>query len=240
MKVRRVLLLYTAAVAVSAQARFDVSSVRPAQPDAAARDARFNIRGDRFEVKAATVGDILDFLGGFQLYRVVGGPPWMRTDRYDIQAKANRGLTTRDDRDSAVMALLAERFRLEAHKEKRDVPGFVLRLPRTPPALKLHNDTTPHSPVFADSRGDIVLTGYSMSGLANYLSQLLRGPVVDETALKGVYDFTLPVSEVSTQPTQSYGERVREGAEAFGFRIEEKKIPLEVTVVDRLERPSEN
>jgi hypothetical protein len=56
----------------SAQARFDVTSVKP-HPDATAQDARFNGGPDRLEVTAGTVGDVLDMLNGFQLDHVTGG-----------------------------------------------------------------------------------------------------------------------------------------------------------------------
>ncbi len=207
------------------------------------RDFRLNIRGGGLlEVKSATVGEILDLLGGSQLYRVVGGPAWMRTDRYDIQAKADRELAG-PEQVPAIMALLAERFRLESHKETREVPAFVLRIPKMPaglkPAVNPKGDDKAYS-VRRDERGDLAFTSAMMWRFANYLSQGLHAPVVDETELKGSYDFTLPLSEVAPQPTQTYGDRVREASEAFGFRIEEKKIPLEVTVIDRCERPSEN
>jgi uncharacterized protein (TIGR03435 family) len=70
-----------------AQARFEVTSVKPSRPGP---EWRSNLIGDRLEVTAATVGDVLDMLNGFRLYRVVGGPGWMRTDRFDIVAKADR------------------------------------------------------------------------------------------------------------------------------------------------------
>jgi uncharacterized protein (TIGR03435 family) len=219
------------------QARFEVSSVRPSPPGVTVRDARHNLRGDRFEAKAMTVGDILDMLGDYRLFRVVGGPAWMRTDRYDIEAKADRALTGADQ-EAAVMALLAERFKLESHKETREVPGFVLRIPKMPARLKQAADADSYAPVFIDAQGDVVFNKYSMPGFTNYLSQILSGPVVDETGLSGMYSFVLPVSEVSLR--NYFGDRLREAAEAFGFRIEEKKILLEVTVVDRCERPSEN
>ena len=77
---------------VWAQARFDVVSIRPSPPGMTRMDSRNNFHGDRFEAKAMTVGDILDMLGGYKLFRVAGGPNWMRTDRYDIEAKAERPL----------------------------------------------------------------------------------------------------------------------------------------------------
>lgn len=187
---------------------------------------------------AATVGDILDMLGGFQLFRVVGGPEWMRTDRYDIAAKADRELAVAD-REPAVMALLAERFQLESHREIRKVLGMVVRAPRTPEGLQLAGSGESYSTRVND-RGDVVFTAAPMSVVTNYLSQMWHAPVVDETELKAAYDFALATSEVRPLPGVSWGDRVREAAEAFGFRVENRRIPLEITVVDRCERPSAN
>jgi uncharacterized protein (TIGR03435 family) len=184
-----------------------------------------------------TVGDILDMLNGYQLFRVVGGPDWMRTDRYDIEAKAERPLDVADQQQ-AVMALLAERFHLESHRERREVPGIVLRGPRTLGALKQAGSEERYS--IGNDRGDVVFTAVSMSAVTNYLSQMWQAPVVDETELKGVFDLKLATSQVEPQPQMSWRDRVREAVEAAGFRVESRRIPLDVTVVERCERPSAN
>ena len=83
------------AASQNAPARFEVASIRPSQPGATAQQAHFSpFFGvtDRFDAEAVTVGDILDMLNGWQLGRALGGPAWMRTDRYDIQAKADTPL----------------------------------------------------------------------------------------------------------------------------------------------------
>src|SRR5690242_1557034 len=71
-----------------AQVRFEVAFIHPSRPSASARDARVSSGADRFDAEAATIGDILDMLNGWQLGRVVGGPEWMRTERYSIHATA--------------------------------------------------------------------------------------------------------------------------------------------------------
>lgn len=233
---RQILFLCATTAPAWPQARFEVASIRPSQPGMTARDARANFHGDRFEVKASTVGDILDMLGGWQLFRVAGGPDWMRTDRYDIEAKSDRPLQEKS-RNAAVMALLAERFQLQSHSEQREVPGIVLRASKTAGGLK-QADAGENYSIRMD-RGDVMFTAVPMPGLTNYLSQMLRTPVVDETELKGTYSFLLATSKVE-QPGMSFGDRVREAVEAIGFRIENRKIPLEVTVVDRCERPTAN
>jgi uncharacterized protein (TIGR03435 family) len=167
----------------------------------------------------------------------VGGPDWMRTDRYDIEAKADGPLKVAD-RQQAVMALLTERFQLVSHLEMREVPGMVLRAPRTPPGLKQANSDESYS--IEMIHDNVAFTAVSMSAVTNYLSQMWRAPVVDETELKGRYDFELATSRIESQPGINWGDRVREAVEAAGFRVENRRIPLEITVVDRCERPSAN
>ena len=237
LNIGRTVLLVAMATPAWPQVKFEVASIRRSEPGMTARDARHNLTGDRFEAKAMTVGDILDMLNGYQLFRVVGGPDWMRTDRYEIEAKAERPLDAAG-RQQAVMGLLAERFHLESHRETREVPGIVLRAPRSAGGLKQAGSEEHYS--IGNDGGDVVFTAVPMSAVTNYLSQMWHAPVTDETELKGAFDFKLATSQVDLQPQISWGDRVRDAVEAVGFRVENRRIPLEVTVVDRCERPSGN
>jgi len=197
-----------------------------------------NFHGDVFEAKARTVGDLLDMLHDFQLFRVAGGPDWMRSDRFDIEAKADRALTPAD-LQQAVKALLAERFQLTSHLEKREVPGIVLRSPRRQTGLKEAAADEKYS-MRMDAGGGFVFTAASMSVLANYLSNLFTAPVLDETELKDKYNFKLAIRRGDSQSGTTWEDRAREAVEALGLRVENRRIPLEVTVVDQCERPSAN
>jgi uncharacterized protein (TIGR03435 family) len=234
-----VLLLVATAVPACPQVRFEVASIRASEPGTA-QDARVSIRGDRLEVHAYTVRDILDWLNGFQLHRVVGGPDWMGTDRYDIQAKADGPLQEGDGKAgvAAIMALLAERFQLQSHRETRQLPTMVLRAPERPRALKPAGSDETYS--IRMERGDVVLTAVPMAAVTNYLSNMWRVPVVDETEIKGKYDFKLATAQMEGEPEMKLGDRVRQAMEAIGFRVEDRRVPLEVTVVDRCERPNAN
>lgn len=221
-----------------AQARFEVASIRPSRPGAGPRDGRVVLSGDRFDAEAATIGDILDMLNGWQLFRVVGGPAWLRTDRYDIHAKADAPIPSGEQKD-AVMALLAERFHLSVHHETRDVSSMVLLVAKNPRTLKASSAGEPHSMNF-NNRGDPTFTASSMSTFANYLSQMWHQRVTDQTGLNGAFDFSLDPSAVAPQPGENWGDLVREAVIAAGFKVEERKVPTDVTVVDRCDRPSEN
>jgi len=220
------------------QVRFDVASIRPSRPDAGPRDARVNFVGGRLDVEAYTVGDILDMLNGYRLFGVTGGPAWMRTDRYDIHAKANAEIPP-EGQQGAIMALLAERFQLAAHKETREIPTIVLLAPKRPAGLKSATDGETYS-IRGSQRNDVIFTAAPMSAVTNYLSQGLNSPVADQTGLAGTFDFSLELSAVDLLPGEGWHDRVREAVLAFGFKLETKNVPTEITVVDRCERPSEN
>jgi uncharacterized protein (TIGR03435 family) len=236
-RLRPLLLLAAAVLPAWPQARFEVSSVKPSHPGATPQEARVRVRGDRFEATAATVGDVLDMLNGFRLYRVVGGPAWMRTDRFDIVAKADQPIAESDVRN-AVMALLAERFQLRSHLENRDTPGFAIRAPKAQSVVKPAASDEKYS--LRMNNGDVAFTAASMDALTNYLSQMWGATVEDQTKLEGAYDFTLAISRVERRPEDKWGDWVREALEDAGFRVEARKISMETTVVDRCERPSAN
>jgi uncharacterized protein (TIGR03435 family) len=218
-----------------AQVRFEVSSIHPSHPGASPQDARLMFSGDSFDAEAATVGDILDMLNGWQLDRVVGGPAWMTTDRYDIHAKAT-GLIPSKDQHDALMALLVERFKLSVHLETRDLSAIVLLAPKKPAGLK--PTATGETYRLPHNTGNLLIfTAEPMSGLTNYLSQMLQSPVIDQTGLEGAFDFTL---DLSPYARESWGDRIHDAVLAIGFKVEYKKVPIEVTVVDHCERPSEN
>jgi uncharacterized protein (TIGR03435 family) len=221
-----------------AQVRFEVASIHLSRAGAGPQHGRSVFRGDRFDAEAYTVGDVLDMLNGWQLHRVVGGPAWMTTDRFEIHAKASAPVPPEERRD-AIMALLAERFNLSVHRETRDIPAMVLLAPKKPSGLKPAAAGETYSVRFND-HNDPTFTAEPMSAFTNYLSQMWHSPVVDQTGLKGTFDFSLNPSAVDPQPGENWGDRIRAAVIAVGFKVEERKVPTEVTVVDRCERPSEN
>ena len=220
---------------------FEVASIHPSQLGATVKQARFSTPfgvTDRFDAEAVTVADILDMLNGWQLGRVLGGPAWMRIDRYDIHAKASAPISS-EERKSAVQTLLAERFKLVAHQETRDIPAAVLLAPKRPAGLKSAavRETASMS---VDAHGDPVFIAMPMSALTNYLAQMWHMPVVDQTGLAGAFDFSLAPSAIERVRGQTWGDLVREAMLDLGFKVETRKVPLQVTVVDRCERPTEN
>src|SRR6185369_2271727 len=207
----------------------------------------------------------LSFAYGMKSYQM-SGPNWLREARYDIMAKGPAG-TRREDLPKMTQALLAERFKVQAHQETREIPAAVLTVGKDGPKLK---EAAPES---GDGQGGaqvgmsasesgverLEVKGGTMSALVNTLTGLLGRPVVDKTGLTGRYDFTLEFSRSETagpNATGGFNEPPRMppppvGAEPalsvytsiqqLGLRLTGQKLPMNVLVVDSADKaPVEN
>jgi uncharacterized protein (TIGR03435 family) len=116
---------------------------------------------------------------------------------------------------------------------------MVLTAPKRPEGLKAAADEETPS-IRYGAHGDPIFVAVSMSTVTNYLSNMWHSPVVDQTGFAGTFDFSLAPSAVYPAPGAAWGDLVREAVLAFGFKVETRKVPMQVTVVDRCERPSEN
>src|SRR5579864_8373915 len=109
---------------------FEVASITPCKPDTPeppgehAGMVQFTFPGGRFRASATTLKFLLEWAYGIQPQQHSGGPSWMGTDRYDVVAKAE-GNATDDQQKLMVQTLLAERFALKVHREKKQLPVYV-------------------------------------------------------------------------------------------------------------------
>jgi uncharacterized protein (TIGR03435 family) len=185
---------------------------------------------------------------------VTGGPGWLDTDRFDVVAKATQ-TTPPDDLRRMLQTLLAERFKLVIHKEPKIISAYVLsvgksgpNLQASEPAVLSEQRCSPGGG--AASQKHLTCQHISMSALADQLQE--ESPrdfdvaVVDQTGLSGTFDFKLdwtPAARTAeTSPDPSGGQTVFDAVETqLGLKLERRKLPLPVIVVDRVERvPVEN
>jgi uncharacterized protein (TIGR03435 family) len=193
-------------------------------------------------------------------------PDWARTDRYDIQAKVDltdiAELPKLDPAQRGLMlqALLADRFKLVAHHEVKEQPVYALVIAKNGPKLtesksddtnpgateEGHGNKRPHA--IHMSRGRLTAQSISVSNLEVLLTQITGRTVLDKTGLKGNYDVTLNYAPLDGQPTFLNGipqEETRPSIftaiqEQLGLKLDSQKAPVEVLVIDHVERPSEN
>jgi uncharacterized protein (TIGR03435 family) len=181
-------------------------------------------------------------------YQLVGAPAWA-SDRYDIAAKP--GAKTEVEWRLMLRNLLEDRFKLKAHSEKREKTEYALTIAKggsklqEPKEVSCPAESAPSGPPcgrLSWSRTGLAGRSAPMRMLVFVLSQSLGGTVVDETGLKGPFDMALrwaPDSDGARQPLDAPSLFVAL-QEQMGLKLQSRKGPIEVIVVDRLERPSEN
>jgi uncharacterized protein (TIGR03435 family) len=179
-------------------------------------------------------------------YQLAGEPEWTGTAYYDIVAKANAP-TTREATFAMMRGLLAERFKLAFHREKRDVQGYALIRATDRLGTGLTPSTVNCEENFKGSRcseGGITMNSFTAFGMP--LASVIRiiathmappAPIVDETGLTGTFDVALRWSNEATgsddAPVISTALR-----EQLGLRLERRQVPVEVLAVDHIEPPT--
>jgi bla regulator protein BlaR1 len=190
---------------------------------------------------------------GFERIRVVGGPDWLGSDDYEIQAKIEDSLYAvmqkmnpaqqREQVNLMEQSLLTDRFKLKVHFETREMPGFALVIAKSGPKLRPAKDG--ESSRLSVRQNEMTATAISMDQWIH--SPFLGGRVVvDQTGLTGTYDFTLTWSEQSV----ASGAGQENGTDApslftavqeqLGLKLVPTKVPIQVIIVDSIERPSAN
>jgi uncharacterized protein (TIGR03435 family) len=176
---------------------------------------------------------------GLPEYRVAA-PEWMKTERYDITAKTGERVSDPDMR-KMMQALLVERFQMKYHWEKRTLPALALLVGKGGVKFKVGEGEGSSTNT---NNGKMASHRITMVRLAEFLSGQLGMPVVDATGLTERYDLTLEwTREDRKGNTDGDGGPTIQTAlgEQLGLRLESRKMPFEVLVVDRAERvPVEN
>lgn len=233
-----------------------IAAPKPALPD---RVAPINTRGQTTDrVHSILTARLLTAFAynvpfGYERIRVVGGPDWLGSDDYEIQAKiedsvyaAMQKMNAAQQREQVSLmeqSLLADRFKLKVHFETREMPGFALVVAKSGPKLRPAKDG--ESTRLSVRQNEMTATAISIDQWIH--SPFLGGRVVvDQTGLTGTYDFTLTWSEQSAAsgPGQENGTDAPSlftaVQEQLGLKLVPTKVPVEVIVVDSVERPSAN
>lgn len=236
--------------------QFEVVSIKPN----AAGDHRVMIRmapGGRFTASGITLKHLIGQAYNVRDFQIVGGPGWIESDRFDINAKAE-GLGERvapDQLRPMIKALLEDRCRLKVRMETKEMPVYVLAAGKNGPKLTPNTGAEP-GPMFRMGRGQIDVKKASMAMLAQHLSQQLGRTVIDKTGLAGDYDFNLTWTPEPGQGGGPFGgslpPEVLPAAdstgptiftalqEQLGLKLESQKGPVPVVVIEQIEKPSEN
>jgi uncharacterized protein (TIGR03435 family) len=170
-----------------------------------------------------------------QRYQLKGEPGWARSERFDVAAKAPAGVSP--DQTWAMMQTLLGRFRLVVHRETVERPAYLL-VPakgglRIRPASRAQAEQDGY---FQSGRGRIRLRMAALDQLAFALSDVLERPVLDHAGTKDNFDLQLEW----TPETPEGANLMAALTEQLGLKLEGSRAPIEVVVIDRAERPSNN
>jgi uncharacterized protein (TIGR03435 family) len=243
----------TAPLTMKAQAgqlerlEFEVASVK--RNTSASDERQFRPTPGRFSARNVTLKMLVTYAYSLRDFQVIGGPDWISEHRYDIDATAVNGAAWQLQA-RMLQSLLADRFKLTLHREKRELPVYSLRVavggPRISPSpqgrcLKAE-PAAPIAPAdrskacgfMGMGRDSLQATAVTMPIAAEGLSMALDRMVIDRTGLPGEFDIALKWNSVEGPSIFTAIQ------ELLGLRLEADRGPVEVVVIERVEQPSEN
>jgi len=252
------------AASSTATPTFESASIKP-NPSTGKQFSKvmFSLQDGSYTARGITLQMLIQMAYHVQDAQLSGGPDWINTQKFDIDAKLNSAVTdafhkqSQDqknfDDEAALKALLAERFRLVLHPEAKNLPVYELVVAEGGP--KLQESKTEH--FIHLERGEMISSGVSISILTNELSQALGQTVIDKTGLTSNYAFTLRWTPDATEDARFREAEAAIGAPApsrdpngpplataleqqLGLKLESHTDPVQVLVVDHAEMPSEN
>ncbi|MGA2879374.1 MAG: TIGR03435 family protein [Bryobacteraceae bacterium] len=233
---------------VPARRQFEVASIRMnnSGPPRVFVDPFAFLPGGRFIATNVTLTDVIVMAYKTRRIQMRGGPDWIDSERFNIAAKADEaeGEFKREQLVTMVQALVEDRFKLVLHRETEERTVYALVPGKTPPKLQPAKEGEQKA-IVPGNRGEMKFQGMPLGGLVNTLANILHMPVVDGTGMTGTYDFTLDPLQLSdrTQPVTPdvWPDLVLAAVrEQLGFKLEKQKAPLEITVIDHAEQPTDN
>jgi uncharacterized protein (TIGR03435 family) len=245
-----------------AEPEFEVASIKPNVSDNAM--AHFGIRGDRFAADNTTVKELITLAYNVRDLQLVGAPEWMGKERYDIVAKAYAQLKPGTP-PPELKRLLVERFGLKVRHETRDLPMYALVMAREdrqfgPAAKQVEVDRCPEaaaraaerartgqprSPVVPGQRpscglfynpGSLRGGSIGFGAMLQSLARVVGRIVIDRTGLTGKFDFDLTWA-ADGNPDAAGPSIFTALQEQLGLKLESTRGPVEVLVIDHVERP---
>jgi uncharacterized protein (TIGR03435 family) len=226
--------------------RFEVASIKPHGADELVGARYLGSQRGRLSIRNSALRGIIQLAFGVDGYRLLGGPKWINELRYDVEARPA------EPADDAAMrrmlqTLLVERCSLLVHHETRTVSGYELVLANSG-RLRRSDKARAGSANSLEWEPGQIRGSATMTELARLLNSVLRAPVEDKTALPGRYKIELrwftnaegvAVNSGNPLPDEPEG-RIFEALQRAGLRLKRAKLPVDVVVIDRVERPTPN
>ena len=247
------------------RSEFEVASIKPVEYS---EKAFFQALPGKLAAKNISARALILIAFGVENYQLAGAPEWIGSEQYNLEAKASGSSTIQQMEEPMLQTLLEQRFRLAIHREKRMISGYELRLSGTP-KLNIADGTCtpfpldqPPPPANVAGAGGPTFCGYprirnagadghswaidgkgvAMRDLARALIRAeLHAPVADRTGLSGSFDVHLEwLGDAANASDSTQAQLYTALREELGLKLETAKVPVEVVVIDHIEKPSPN
>lgn len=238
---------------------FEVSTVKINRSGSSASQSHFT--QGLFVASNVKLKNVMEYSAyGLPEARIVGGPKWLDSERFDIEAKMDGAAAeqlqklSREQRRAQMQAmfqqLLAERFKLAVHWETQEMPVYALVIAKKGPLLTKAAKPDGATGTSA-SRDQLTAKNVTMNDLVRTMTQEFSGElgrvVVDRTGIQGKYDVSLKWSPEMASGDADNGTALDKGPSLFtaiqeqlGLKLESSKGPVEVLVIDHIEEPLGN
>ncbi|MGB0124627.1 MAG: TIGR03435 family protein [Silvibacterium sp.] len=249
--------------AAETSCNFEVATIKPVKSDILGHS--FRVRGHRFEAINTSLSELISFAYGLHAKQITGAPAWVEADKYDLTAQSDDNCQPSEMLWRGMLReLLIERFKLNLHRDTEMLSVYVLTVGKTGPKLTKSEGDPNGLPALSLTLGAmtatnanlsaVAATNASMADLAGVLQRVvLDGPVVDQTGIAGRYDFTLnwtpDISQFGDVRSRIRFPTGRSDAppglfkaiqEQIGLNLDATRAPVEVLVIDHVEKPSDN
>lgn len=224
--------------------QFEIASVKLSNTDLHSSSGIKTGNG-RLDAENVTLKRCIMGAYGVGPHQISGGPDWLDSDRFQISAKADQLIN-----DDAVLMkmlkdLLRERFHLEMHHEVKMLPALILKTGKSGPKLeKAEEGEAGTNTTNNNANASITAHNTDMDSFARVLARQMDLPVVNQTGLEGIFNFKLEwvrdngrVGDSGTPEGATIFTAIQE---QLGLHLRSQKSPVEVLVIDRAERPSQN
>ncbi|HXE64042.1 MAG TPA: TIGR03435 family protein [Bryobacteraceae bacterium] len=236
--------------AAGAEPAFEVASITPCAPGTPAPEMEHTgltnwvAPGGRFTARATTVVFLMEWAYGIQPWQHSDGPGWLSSDRFDIVAKSDHDA---QESEMKLMArrLLSERFGLRVHRERKEMPAYLISVGKNAPKLSTPKDGETHAMRFSMTPGPdgkitvfhIEATRYTLAQLADVFARRMDRVIVNQTGMEGEYDFTLDLTPDEGRPSP-VDQSLLLGAlrQQIGLDVRAARTAVDYYVIDGAEK----
>jgi uncharacterized protein (TIGR03435 family) len=239
-----------------AKPEFEVATIKPSRAE-----ERFSLlvnRSGMLNTTATSVSDLIKFAWDLHPHQITGGPSWLESEKFDVSGKPDTpGMPGVKQLKGMVQKLLEDRFALTFHLESKELPVYAIAAAKDGPKITSDENNPTGLPGFGGGPRGLMVRNSTIAEFASMLqANILDRPVVDQTGFGAArYDFTLKWTPDASQramgPPQPNPAPAADDPDAppdlftafqqqLGLKLQPTKAPVNVLVIDRLQKPSGN